>query len=97
MPQDWSVPLHAIVRDHTRALEGLAEALRECSQLPVRTSVRLLTGDNRPSQSPQSRAEGTIAALRRELQQTQQTFEVLLQRSRQAQEDSALELARWQV
>jgi molecular chaperone GrpE (heat shock protein) len=97
MPQAWFIPLPAIVRDHARALEGLGEAIRECSQLPVKTGVRLLTGDSRPSQSPQKRAEETISALHQELQQTQQAFEALLQRSRQAQDNHALEIARWQV
>lgn len=97
MSQPWPAPIAAIVADHSQAWEGLAHALRDLTHLPVKTGVRLLTGDNRPTLSPQALSDRTIQALQEELNQTHKALQSLLQRCQQAQEDYALELARWKV
>lgn len=97
MSQSWPAPFAAILADHAQAWQSLTDVVRELTQLPVKTGVRLLTGDPSPTLSPQAQADRTFQALREELHQTQQAFHALLQRSQQAQEGYELELARREV
>ncbi|MEB3285431.1 MAG: nucleotide exchange factor GrpE [Candidatus Sericytochromatia bacterium] len=97
MAQPWTWPIGAIVSDHAQALTGLIDTVREVSELPVKTGLRILTGDARQRPSAQRIAETTIQELHTELQEIQQAFQALLQRYQQAHEDHQIELARWQI